>query len=71
MEVQVGSCTVLYPESVDIEGDKYHVVITENAMGELVIQSVDGCFWFQALDTNTIVVMIEPYPNRSAKEAKE
>jgi len=66
MVVRAGGQTVVDPEMVNIKGDKYQVVVTENAIGELIIQSVDGRFWFQALDTNTIVLMIEPYPDRSA-----
>ena len=68
MVVRAGGQTVVDSELVNIKGDKYHVVLTENEMGELIIQSVCGRFWFQALDTNTIVLMIEPYPDREVKE---
>jgi len=68
MVVRAGGQTVVDSELVNIKGDKYHVVLTENEMGELIIQSVGGRFWFQALDTNTIVLMIEPYPDREVKE---
>jgi len=71
MEVRVGSCTVLYPESVDIEGDKYHVVLTENEMGELVIRTVEGRFWFQALDTRSIVLATQPYPSPEREPISE
>lgn len=71
MEVRAGCYTGVGLELVNIRGDKYHVVITENEMGELVIQTVEGRFWFQALDPKSIVLATQPYPSSEREPMSE
>lgn len=71
MEVRVGSCTVLYPELVSIKGDKYHVVLTEDDRGNLVLQAASTLLYVGPTAMGKVVIHTCPFTKAKAIQEEE